>query len=250
MKEFEIYFYDLNEEAQTSLLKEAGITSEKEANWDVFPIATVCIEEEESEHDNDGGNENADYVNHDYLLNTGTEFDNLDPSKAYITAEEAIEAAKEITQTTGKIAEVVYMPEDDMDINEVIFRSSLELGIEDFRAGAKKESVEDRITDIIRAAAYAQFDEWKDKGIISREANLIDTLKIPVLGMKMWKHYIVDQGVPEICLDDYIGRHGILSNSENKDIFASEDAVRGSIQITAELIQELNNQVNNDQNNK
>ena len=44
-KDFEIYFYDLTEDAQKRLLEEAGLKDESEANWDVFPVAFVPIEE-------------------------------------------------------------------------------------------------------------------------------------------------------------------------------------------------------------
>ncbi len=45
---FEIYFSDLNEDAQRSLLEALGIDDPKEMNWDmdVFPVATFPIEEE------------------------------------------------------------------------------------------------------------------------------------------------------------------------------------------------------------
>ena len=43
----EIYFDDLKEEAQKELLKQAGIKDPKEANWDVWPICTFEINQEE-----------------------------------------------------------------------------------------------------------------------------------------------------------------------------------------------------------
>ena len=45
MQEIEIYFYDLNEEKQAELLEAAGLSSPKDANWDVMPIAVVPLEE-------------------------------------------------------------------------------------------------------------------------------------------------------------------------------------------------------------
>ncbi len=40
VKKVEIYFRDLNPEAQCRLLKEVQTTA-KEENWDVFPIAEI-----------------------------------------------------------------------------------------------------------------------------------------------------------------------------------------------------------------
>ena len=39
----EIYFDDLTNSAQKKILEEAGITDPKEANWDIFPIATIEV---------------------------------------------------------------------------------------------------------------------------------------------------------------------------------------------------------------
>lgn len=44
-KVFEIFFRDLTEEAQKNLCAEFE-TTEKDENWDVFPIATIEREEE------------------------------------------------------------------------------------------------------------------------------------------------------------------------------------------------------------
>lgn len=44
MYEFEIYFSDLNEEAQKDLLDKAGIKDPEDANWDIFPIATIQMD--------------------------------------------------------------------------------------------------------------------------------------------------------------------------------------------------------------
>lgn len=42
--DFEIYFGDLNEQTQKALLNAAGLQNPEEANWDVFPVATVSTE--------------------------------------------------------------------------------------------------------------------------------------------------------------------------------------------------------------
>ena len=47
VKSFEIYFRDLNSEAQVQLLKEFE-TREEDENWDVFPIAVIDREMDES----------------------------------------------------------------------------------------------------------------------------------------------------------------------------------------------------------
>ena len=51
MNEFEIYFSDLNEEAQKRLLKAVNAKSASEMNWDmnIVPLATLMFEEEEAE---------------------------------------------------------------------------------------------------------------------------------------------------------------------------------------------------------
>lgn len=45
--EFEIYFEDLTEKAQRSLLIHAGIQDPAYMNWDVFPVATISLDEED-----------------------------------------------------------------------------------------------------------------------------------------------------------------------------------------------------------
>lgn len=49
MTTFEIYFSDLNEDAQKRLLELVGAESAKDMNWDIdlIPIATVDFEEDE-----------------------------------------------------------------------------------------------------------------------------------------------------------------------------------------------------------
>ena len=48
---FEIYFKDLTQEAQKELLKYAEIADPSEANWDVFPVATIEPENDETLHE-------------------------------------------------------------------------------------------------------------------------------------------------------------------------------------------------------
>lgn len=47
MNDFEIYFNDLNEEAQLRLMKAVGITDPKEMNWDLdwVPLAFYPLPE-------------------------------------------------------------------------------------------------------------------------------------------------------------------------------------------------------------
>ena len=56
-KDVEIYFSDLNPNAQKELLEAFGIQSECEANWDIFPIATLTSMQrlEESDGNQDCG---------------------------------------------------------------------------------------------------------------------------------------------------------------------------------------------------
>lgn len=51
MKTFEIYFSDLNEDAQKRLLEAVGVEEAKEMNWDadICPIAAYDFEEETEE---------------------------------------------------------------------------------------------------------------------------------------------------------------------------------------------------------
>lgn len=59
---------------------------------------------------------------HDCILNAGPTIDNLEPYGAFKTKEEAILFAKSALEFWC-FTEVVYMPEDDDDINEVVWRS-------------------------------------------------------------------------------------------------------------------------------
>ena len=58
---------------------------------------------------------------YDYVINVGD--DDLDPYEiAFSTKEAAIEEAKKLLDRYS-YSEVVYMPEDDVDTNEVVWRS-------------------------------------------------------------------------------------------------------------------------------
>jgi hypothetical protein len=48
-QEFEIYFSDLNEDAQKRLLNAVGVESASDMNWDIdmCPIAMYCFSSEE-----------------------------------------------------------------------------------------------------------------------------------------------------------------------------------------------------------
>ena len=60
----------------------------------------------------------------DYLVNAGPTKDNLRPACAYKTKEDAIAGAQRLAaeRIHGlKYTEVVYMPEDNDDINDVVW---------------------------------------------------------------------------------------------------------------------------------
>lgn len=57
--EIEIYFHDLNEEAQKKFLKAMGIETSDEGNYDVIPIAIVPMPEID-----DGKTKNEDIDSH------------------------------------------------------------------------------------------------------------------------------------------------------------------------------------------
>jgi hypothetical protein len=61
----------------------------------------------------------------DYIVNAGKTKDDLRPACAFKSKELAIEGAEVMksTRTRLKYFEVVYMPEDDHDTNEVVWRS-------------------------------------------------------------------------------------------------------------------------------
>ena len=62
----------------------------------------------------------------DYIVNAGPTRDNLRPACAYKTKEDAIAGAERLVaeKIPGlKYTEVVYMPEDNDDINEVIWKN-------------------------------------------------------------------------------------------------------------------------------
>ena len=56
----------------------------------------------------------------DYVINVGATWDDLIPYDTAASKEEAIEAAKLLTD---KCVEVVYSPCDDVDINEIVWRN-------------------------------------------------------------------------------------------------------------------------------
>lgn len=49
MLEVRIYFRDLTEEKQKEVLEAYGIESEKDGNFDLFPLTILYVEEEEEE---------------------------------------------------------------------------------------------------------------------------------------------------------------------------------------------------------
>ena len=57
---FEIYFSDLTKEAQDDLLEKANITKPEDANWDVFPIATIEFPEDDTDVNHSGGDDDDD----------------------------------------------------------------------------------------------------------------------------------------------------------------------------------------------
>ena len=63
-------------------------------------------------------------VNNDYIINAGKSQNDCAPLMAASTKEEAIEKAKVlIEQHKYKYTEVVFMPESDISINEVVWTS-------------------------------------------------------------------------------------------------------------------------------
>ena len=63
-------------------------------------------------------------VNHDYIINAGKSQNDCTPLMAASTKEEAIEKAKVlIEQHTYEYSEVVFMPESDINTNEVVWTS-------------------------------------------------------------------------------------------------------------------------------
>ena len=63
-------------------------------------------------------------INHDYIINVGKSQNDCMPLMAASTKEEAIEKAKVLAeQHKYKYTEVVFMPESDISINEVVWTS-------------------------------------------------------------------------------------------------------------------------------
>ena len=46
MRSFEVFYKDLTNEAKKRLLETFDMKDEKEANWDVFPMTIIDIEED------------------------------------------------------------------------------------------------------------------------------------------------------------------------------------------------------------
>lgn len=79
----------------------------------------------------------------DYIINVSNDLEDWDPVDTAQTKKEAIETAKSYLMGRYKYAEVVYMPEDDLDTNDVIWRSKSEKDI--------KEDIE---------PDFLQYHEW------------------------------------------------------------------------------------------
>ena len=60
---------------------------------------------------------------YDYIINVGMEKDDLEPAFAFPTKDEAIREAQKLFDLFYEFTEVVFMPEDDVDTNEVVWRS-------------------------------------------------------------------------------------------------------------------------------
>lgn len=56
----------------------------------------------------------------DFIINVGQTSDNLQPAESARTEQEANKRAEELTQDY-KYVEVVYMPVDDIDTNEIVW---------------------------------------------------------------------------------------------------------------------------------
>ena len=78
--------------------------------------ANEFLEDEEDE------DTEPDSETHDWILNAGPGKDTLVPYCAFPTKEEAITAARNALNFWN-FTEVVYMPEDDPDTNDVVWRS-------------------------------------------------------------------------------------------------------------------------------
>ena len=60
----------------------------------------------------------------DYVVNTGKDFQSLTPELACFLKEEAIMKAWSYAQEKDTVAEVVYMPCDDENINIVVYQTN------------------------------------------------------------------------------------------------------------------------------
>ena len=59
----------------------------------------------------------------DYVINTGKDFQSLEPTLACFLKEEAIMKAWSYAQDRDTVAEVVYMPCDDIDTNIIVYKT-------------------------------------------------------------------------------------------------------------------------------
>jgi len=59
----------------------------------------------------------------DYVVFVGPNFDELQPELACFLEEESALKAWSYAQEPGIVAEVVYMPEDDVDTNVVVYQT-------------------------------------------------------------------------------------------------------------------------------
>ena len=82
--------------------------------------ANEFLEEEEEPEEEEDVNE-AEF-HYDWILNCGPSKDNLAVYCAFPTKDEAIKCAKNALNFWN-FTEVVYMPEDDVDTNDVVWRS-------------------------------------------------------------------------------------------------------------------------------
>lgn len=68
-------------------------------------------------------------ISADYVVFVGPNFDELQPELACFLEEEAKLKAWSYAQEQGIVAEVVYMPEDDVDTNVVVYQTD---GIDEY----------------------------------------------------------------------------------------------------------------------
>jgi hypothetical protein len=86
-------------------------------SMEISPVWNLKLEEIKDEPE---PNPDTDRTANDYILNVGQTQDELTPFAYAFTQEDAIELAKEAGQH-WKCVEVVYMPVDNDDINEIVW---------------------------------------------------------------------------------------------------------------------------------